>query len=325
MKTYYQNGTMSEVEYIFNDTDTFAIQYEVVKDRTVIFYPGDSLIYEINSELAELSNKFANLYFHDLDLYYSESSILPVGLHLGGQSSEVMMDKLSFLKCVEQCIPYFDNIYRHLYVNDCQYLIATVQNLLSSVEHCFVQYYTQIVQIKPLNFSLGNSLMITSSKTMELTFFLETFFTKLYSILDLMVKIAYEFEHPIDDFMTVTKLGSSEKIWGNRKQLMMNNLIGTVFEDCEVIRKVESLRNEAVHNGTWEFSPKVYVEVENQKIIERYMIFPDFEEGRLCTVKNRRHFFSARTKVNEVLVLIHDEFCRRLLTTLRCLNTMEVR
>ena len=47
------------------------------------------------------------------------------------------------------------------------------------------------------------------------------------------------------------------------------------------------------------------------------MLFPDFEDGRLATVKNRRHFFSTETKVNDVLVIIHDEFHKRLLETLK--------
>ena len=47
------------------------------------------------------------------------------------------------------------------------------------------------------------------------------------------------------------------------------------------------------------------------------MLFPDFEEGHLAAVKNRRHFFSSETKVNDALIPIHEEFYRRLLTTLQ--------
>lgn len=84
-----------------------------------------------------------------------------------------------------------------------------------------------------------------------------------------------------------------------------------------VIRQIESLRNETVHNGTWEFSPKVFAKFEGSTIVERYMLFPDFEEGRLSTVKNRRHFFSSGIKVNDALLSIHEEFYHRLLATLQ--------
>ena len=83
---------------------------------------------------------------------------------------------------------------------------------------------------------------------------------------------------------------------------------GTIFEDCDVIKMIESLRNEAVHNGSWEDNPKVYVKFGGGKIIERYMLFPDFEEGRLVNFKNRKHFFSRGTKVNDVLITING-FC----------------
>lgn len=114
----------------------------------------------------------------------------------------------------------------------------------------------------------------------------------------------------------------SEKLWGDKKRLRINNCSGTVFEDCETVRIIESLRNEAVHNGTWEFRPRVFLEFNKQQIVERYMLFPDFDEGRLSSVKNRKHFFSAETKVNDILVAIHDDFYTRLLATLRHISKM---
>ena len=95
----------------------------------------------------------------------------------------------------------------------------------------------------------------------------------------------------------------------------------SIFEDCNTIRMIESLRNEAVHNGSWEYQPKVYIITENRKIVERYMLFPDFEEGALSTVKNRRHFFSTGAKVNDVLLSIHNDFYKRLLITLQQINS----
>ena len=108
---------------------------------------------------------------------------------------------------------------------------------------------------------------------------------------------------------------------GDRKKLTVCNTIDSIFEDCLTIRMIESLRNEAVHNGSWEDRPKVYIRVDNKIIVERYMLFPDFEEGSLSTVKNRRHFFSADTKVNDALISIHDDFYQRLLFTLKHINS----
>ena len=68
------------------------------------------------------------------------------------------------------------------------------------------------------------------------------------------------------------------------------------------------------------FSPLFFLKVENKEIVERYMLFPDFDEGRLSTVKNRKHFFSQETKINDALIAIHDEFYNRLLNTLKIIN-----
>ena len=40
----------------------------------------------------------------------------------------------------------------------------------------------------------------------------------------------------------------------------------------------------------------------------RTMLFPDIQQGRLSAVKNRKHFFSDGTKVNDILPKIHKEY-----------------
>ena len=323
MKTYLQNGTVSEVEYILEGGSPFVIQFDERGEDNIIFYPGDRVIHEINAKLVSLYDRFVSLYFSDLDTYYQENELLPIGLALGGQNSDIAISKDEFLNLASQCKTTFTNIYKHIYVGDCQYMVSTVQNLLQSVEYCFVQYYIQIAKIDCPDLSFGKEIMTYSNGTANLAFLLETFFTKLYSILDLMVKILYELENPINSFSVMKKLKSSEKLWGDRKQLSINNLAGTIFENCELLRQIESLRHEAVHNGTWEFRSKVFLRVADMKIVERYMLFPDFENGHLATAKNRRHFFSSETKVNDILVSIHHEFYQRLLATLQYVNGVQ--
>ena len=317
MKAYHQNGIVSEDKSIISEDEVFAIQCDTENGAPSFFYPGDNLIREIDLALIDIADLFVDIYFPDWELYNSEVSNIPLGIALGGQNSDICINKTQFLNLVPVYASYFKDLYRHIYVADCQYLTSTVQRLLQATEHCFVQYYTQITNIDSLDYSLGEEQMTCSPETRQLAFYLETFFTKAYSILDLIVKIAFELENPIESFSSITKLKSSEKIWGNRKQLRMNGTQDTIFEDCIVIKQIEALRNEAVHNGTWEFAPKVFLRIEDSTIIERYMLFPDFEEGHLAAVKNRRHFFSSGTKVNDALIPIHEEFYRRLLTTLQ--------
>jgi len=80
------------------------------------------------------------------------------------------------------------------------------------------------------------------------------------------------------------------------------------------------MRNEVVHNGSWELNPKAYTRFEKGKPVERFMLFPDISQGRLSKVKGRNHFFGDGTKVNDILPRIHEEYKRRLLNTIRLLN-----
>lgn len=321
MKKYYQNGTSSDVEFMLSDEDEFTIY--VMEDRyRTLYYSNDHLIREIDEELIDLYDKFRDLYFSNLDLYYQEVPNIPIGLGIGGLSSSVAISKNEYLNLNNEVMPQLPNLARHLHLGDCQYLISTVQNLLRAIEYCYVQYFIQISQIELPSDLLSENTIIESSseRSFQLMFFVETFFTKMYSVLDMMVKIVYELENPTIDVSGITKLKSSQKLWGDRKYISVSKTPNTIFEDCEVLRQIESLRNETVHNATWEFNPRVFIKVNNQKIIKRYMMSPDFEDGRLATVKNRKHFFSTDVTANDLLVTIHDEFYHRLLVTLKLIN-----
>ena len=321
MLTYKKEGIITERPLIVGDNESFAIQYDLATGTQ--FYPNDTLINEIGNELANLNDKFIEKYFSDLNSYYEILSRLPILLIEGGHTSDFSTSKSNFIELVDQYAISNANIFRYLYVEDCKYLVSTVQNLLLSAEYCYIQYYIQIAHADCLNTEIDDLCIHSSGISLQLLFFIETFFTKLYSVLDLMVKIIYELEFANNDFSSIAKLSSAVKLWGDRKFLSINKMIGTIFEDCDVIRKIESLRNEAVHNGSWEDNPKIYVRFSRGEIIERYMLFPDFEEGRLACVKNRKHFFSTGMKVNDMLIMIHDEFYRRLLFTLLYINTHE--
>ena len=86
-----------------------------------------------------------------------------------------------------------------------------------------------------------------------------------------------------------------------------------LFEKCDLVSIIESLRNEVVHNGTWELNPKVFIKFKDELPVERYMLFPDIAQGHLATVKSRNHFFGSGTKVNQAFPKIHSAYRKRLL------------
>lgn len=327
MKTYFQNGTAENIPHFFEDSAGFYIQELQGNLPDKYIYPGDNLKYELDSELVSLYDKFRDLFFEDTKAYYAELNLMPIFVQETGQSSECGWTGELFNKVLqEETIKKIPNIYRHLYLVDCQFLVGTIQNLLSGMEAAFVSYYTQIIEIgNDMEPSSENTTMYQMSQGVgSISALLENYFIKAYSILDMLCKIAYEFQFSLKDFSSYKKLKSADVLWGARKNLTVNNAKGTVFEKCDLISTIESLRNEVVHNGSWELNPKVFVAFEHGIIKERYMLFPDIVQGHLATVKNRRHFFGDGIKANEVLPKIHMNYRLRILNTVKLFNALAI-
>lgn len=290
-------------------------------DRYV--YPNDSLKYSIESELVSLYDRFRDLFFPDTKAYYRELGTLPIWVQSAGQDSDCAVTAEFFIKWIQEGLEKIPNLHRHLYLVDCQFLVGTIQNLLTGMEDAFVNYFIQIanagMRLEPQNKDI--TIFEVSWNSRCLSALLENYFVKAYSILDMLCKIGHEFENPQTSFSSYRKMKSSRVLWGDRKKLHINGTKETLFEECSLVRGIESLRNEVVHNGTWELSPKIFIKFERGSIVERYMLFPDIEQGHLATVKSRKHFFGRTTRVNDVLPEIHLEYMTRLLNTIIILNS----
>ncbi|TVL73517.1 hypothetical protein A9X76_09475 [Brachyspira hyodysenteriae] len=71
-------------------------------------------------------------------------------------------------------------------------------------------------------------------------------------------------------------------------------------------------------------SPKssVYLNIKNKKIIEKFILMPDFDNctGRFLRYKNRNKFFSTKNKFNDKLPEIYISILKKLITTLSNIN-----
>lgn len=326
MKTYYMNGLSKEESYFIKDDSLFYIQ-EIGNDAPDRFiYPNDSIKYELDDALVILYDTLRDVFFEDTSKYYEELSTMPIFVQEAGQDSECPMSAETFAEWIQR-EEYGKrlNFYKHLYLVDCQFLVGTIQNLLCGMEDAFIRYYSLISSVGNdlVPTELDSTMYLMSQDVGSIAAVLESYFTKAYSILDMLCKICYEIEFKQKDFLSYKKMKSAEILWGAKKKLSINDREKTLFEKCDLVSMIESLRNEVVHNGTWELNPKLYVRFKDGQPVEKFMLFPDISQGRLATVKGRKHFFSCGTKVNEILPKIHGEFKVRLLATLNILNHKE--
>ncbi|MGE4284277.1 MAG: hypothetical protein AB7G87_11225 [Clostridia bacterium] len=325
LKTFFQNGLQRDLQFFAEESDGFCIQE--IDNNTVdpYIYLGDSIRCEIDSELVSLYDKLRDLFFPDTDKYYSQLNLMPIFVQTAGQDSDCGLTADSFCKLMDihKSMP---EIYRYLYLVDCQFLIGTIQNLLSGMEDEFVDYFIKISSIKDSQHieALNTTYFVMSRSVRNISSLLESYFIKAYSILDMFCKLVYELENPMDDFSCYKKMKSSGLLWGDRKKLNINGAKHTVFEKCDLISSIEALRNEVVHNGSWELNPKVFIVLKEGLVAERFMLFPDIEQGHLATVKNRKHFFGKGEKVNSILPQIHMKYLNLILNTAQTLKWKNV-
>ena len=159
MKTYFQNGTVDDIDLFPDYIEKFCVQKMLEPSIENYIYSGDSIKYELDSELVILYDKMRDLLFEDTDKYYSELDIMPIFVQEAGYNSDCMLDSKTFLKLVEEYKDKAPNLYKHLYLVDIQFLIATVQNLLEGMDYSFTNYFVQISNIE-----LKNHLHITYLK-----------------------------------------------------------------------------------------------------------------------------------------------------------------
>ncbi len=279
---------------------------------------GDST-YDIESICLELHDLLVKLIFGNIEKYYSILPSVSEMIFFGGIDSECKISKEQFEKLVS-LIDGEEIFNKLLYLYDCRNLISTLQNSVIETKYLFGQFYkilnenSFLLDQKPLNpcgvqFASG---FITSN----IFSVVNSIFINLYGQLDFITKICFEFENLSNDFSKYPKLKSSNILYGDKKKLSLNNIEGSLFESCENIRIITTLRNEIVHNRSFDNLPKVYQVFEKSNLIEKYILLPDFENGTLKTYKNRRRFFDLDIKLNLILPSIIIDFWTRTHTTL---------
>lgn len=66
-----------------------------------------------------------------------------------GQNSDFNISAETFQKLItDDNSTKIPNLYKHLYLVDCQFLVGTIQNLLCSMEDAFIRYYIMLTNLE---------------------------------------------------------------------------------------------------------------------------------------------------------------------------------
>ncbi len=277
-------------------------------------FNGDDILYNLDALCVELYEKFLDNIFDDLDVYYQELNNLPIWVIEAGMSSDFTIQRDTFGDWVNKS--NIKDLNKYLYLSDCQSLISSLQNNLSNMNWSFAHFYVYLSELEPFGFQKDGVFFIQSQEVCLIYSMLNNFIIYAYSCFDLLTKIAYEFEHLAVDFEKYPKLKSFDKLYGNKKELQRIEVSNTVFETSFISNIIVNLRNELIHNGSWEQHQKIFFEIKNNELTEKFIFLPDNENGILKAYKNRKRFFGLEQKINYELPIIYLDILRRIEITL---------
>lgn len=308
---YYSNGITTKE--LLND-ELFYFNTPYSDNRKEYWFNNDSILYQLDSLCVELFDKFLYKIFDNVDQYYDCLDLLPIWVSQAGLNSDFTLSKNTFGELVNKS--KVDDLNKHLYLADCQSMISSLQNSLSNMNWSFIHFYIYLSELKPFNISEDGVFFLQSQEVSLVYSMINNYIISAYSCFDLLTKIAYEFENLVSTFNSYPKLKSIKKLYGDKKDLQTINTQGTVFEATYVINIIINLRNELIHNGSWEQHQKVFYEVKNGEIIEKYIYLPDNDDGILHKFKNRKRFFENSIKLNYELPEIYKKLLNRIENTI---------
>lgn len=257
----------------------------------------------IDDSVISLYQSIDNFIFQDID-YSRVISKMPKWIMDAGISPESGCTKEAYERFKKEAThPIFG---RFIYHYDLWSKVAAMQDRLSAVIMFMRQLYT-IVPCKAMykKCQYTSAARCGGTRETEAHMLLNSIFVAYASVFDILTKIAIEqFEFGKYDFSKYKKMRCADMIY--RKSL--NNIDsslkreGMLFSEPPIIRKIETFRNEFVHNGPWDLRCSVYNTAVNGEPADVIIYSPDMDEtGNFISSGSRNKFYSQANRINIML------------------------
>lgn len=321
MIVYNSNGIIEDLSLQEIQEKEF---YLLETSKSDFSYPFSDKIFEIESLCFKVRLSIARKIFGD-ELEYYNIIENPLGFicSKAGIDSDINISKAELQEFIQD---YEDKemIHKILYYFDIENILGTIQNSLVETHFAFSEFYRQLnintflIGEEPLQ---QNGLQFASGAIVtNITSLVNRIFICLYSILDFTTKLCFEVENIQSEFTNYPKLKCKDILIGDAKKVSFISKENTIFNRTEFRKIIEYLRNEIVHNASIDSIPKVYTLIENETVIEKFILLPDFNSGIIETLKNRKRFFKQENKLNELLPKIMEDYYSRLHQTISEIN-----
>jgi hypothetical protein len=311
---YSQNGLKAENLKNIDDLFIYFDERSSAQLITGKLFENEKFQRLVDGDCLALYDVFLRKIFPDINEYRNSLPTMPMWVTSLGHDSDFSADKDLFEKFLNGS--KHELLFKHLYYADCENLIGYLQSRIVGVKNVLTMFYINLANCEPLHLlEKSTTIWMTGENTTTVFSLLVDFIVSLYAVLDITTKICYQLEHIPSDFSGYPSMASSIQ-YGNYKKLKHLSFEATVFEsNSATLKLIENLRHELIHNGYWESVPKIFVEIENGKIKDKWILMPDEINGNLVSFKNRKRFYSQGLKVNDKLLEIYSEFLERMLNT----------
>lgn len=285
--------------------------------------PIHDLISKIDGEIIRLVDNTRNRVFSDIDISCIPCDI-PQWILDAGHAQECGMAKNAFEKLVKENNNYVTN--KYLYFQDCDALLFALQNRFTVVGTLIEEVYKQLSRHADIEDNTFNAAIISDDTSIHTHVCLNSLIINLASSCDLMTKVAFELEAiPNLDFTKYPKKASANITYGkstNLKDALKQP--DTYFAQPRPvpINKVETLRDELIHNGSLDYFYNVYSVMLEEEFVD-FVLCPDMDsDGQFVSYNGRKKFYSKDCKTfNEVLPLMVSDVLFLALNTLQLLNS----
>lgn len=287
-----------------NNEDDFDWEAYEKAVREAPLYPAEQcyrLIEEvIDDSIIRLYDSIDNFIFQDID-YARIISNMPMWVANAGVGPELNCTKDSYEKLRRsETHPIFG---KFIYHYDLWEKVAAMQDRLSAVIMFMKQFYNIVpCRAKYKEDEYTSASRCGGTRETEAHMLLNSVFVAYASVFDILSKIAVEqFEYSGYDFNHYRKMKSADTIYKKSLSNIDPSLKATdmLFSEPPVIRKIETFRNEFVHNGPWDLRCSIYNTAIEGKPADVIIYSPDMDEfGNFISSGSRNKFYSQANRIN---------------------------
>lgn len=280
----------------------------------------DDGLMTVQEECVRMHDHLATRIFGSLSHYYSKMIMLPRFVLEAGLNSEAAVSRDQFEQLLVGMGNQIPELNRFLYLYDCRMLVSSIQECSKEVSQLTGEFYRclNIEPFFPTGVYDGDDVRWTSSPTITYLFATLGFiFIRMHSLLDYLAKLAREVDAICEDFRSYPRLKSANFLFGDKRRLKVNERAGTVFEKCDLIDEIETVRNRLIHDGLLDDMPKAYEVISDGKVTERFVLMPDRTGRQFDSYRGRRLFYGREDKINLRLTGVVRDFHQRQAATLR--------